>query len=208
MKNKKMEINIGTKKYIIEKINSIPVQDVSDNKSIYGWTLEIRYKDNSGKYYDWSVYSNKKIYSSRVSAIEAGIKVSKIDYYKSRDVEYRVGALYMMDSMEWRDYKIQELLDSDSKEEDITIQFWKVKEDFQCEYIKNKVQFKKGTLFIKYGKEILISATPNLTTIRGRNNTFKWIKDNGCILEEVDIIDEKCAHPHLIKEIKNKLNLK
>jgi hypothetical protein len=215
IKNKKESINIGNKIYAIESTSYVPVQEVPFDRKVYGWTLETRYKDNRGNYYPWCIYSNKKVYSTRSSAIEAGIKISKVSYYASKDIEYRVGALYMMDTMEWRDYKINEILVSSPREIDYTIQAWKVKEDFVNEWgpntitsSKSKITYKKGTLFIKYGDDILISGTSNSFTRHGMNYTFANLKSKGCLFEEVDIMNEKWVHPHLIIDIKNKLNVR
>jgi hypothetical protein len=212
IENKKESINIGNKVYSIESTSYVPVQEVPFDRKVYGWTLETRYKDNRGNYYPWCMYGNKKIYSTRSSAIEAGIKISKQGYYESKGFEYRVGALYMMDSMEWRDYKINEILTSTTREIDYTIQAWKVKEDFVNEWgpvsSKSQTPYKKGTLFIKYGDEIIIPGTSNSFTRRGMNYTFSNLKSKGCLFEEVDIMDEKWVHPHLIIEIKNKLNVR
>jgi hypothetical protein len=212
IENKKESINIGNKIYAIESTSYVPVQEVPFDRKVYGWTLETRYKDNRGNYYPWCIYSNKKVYSTRSSAIEAGIKISKVSYYASKDIEYRVGALYMMDTMEWRDYKINEILTSTTREIDYTIQAWKVKDDFVYEWgpniSKSQTTYKKGTLFIKYGNEILISGTPSDFTRRGMNYTFDTLKEKGLQFEEVDIMNEKWVHPHLIIEIKNKLNVR
>jgi hypothetical protein len=40
------------------------------------------------------------------------------------------------------------------------------------------------------------------------NYTFDTLKKKGLQFEEVDIMNEKWVHPHLIIEIKNKLNVR
>jgi hypothetical protein len=88
----------------------IKVQSSAEDVKVYGWTLEIRWRNPDGQMGGWFTYWNNRIYNTQSSGIEAAIKV--YPSYK-KDYEWRVLPIYKMTEPEFRDYKIdQVILDS------------------------------------------------------------------------------------------------
>ena len=90
------------------------------------------------------------------------------------------------------------------------IKGWKVKEDCEIEYknTNSKFKYKKGTLFIQLQSGDILQVKSSREN--NRSNRYQLFNDliPGGFVEEVKIEDEKWSHPHLLKEIKNKLKLK
>lgn len=61
----------------------------------------------------------------------------------------------------------------------------------------------KGRLFIKYEGEAIALATPTLATNFCGNYFLEKLQEVG-ILKEVELADEKWAHPHLLKKVREK----
>jgi hypothetical protein len=200
---------ISNKDYAIEESIVFKSQSVAEDIRPYGYTLEVRWKDSSGNWYGWSTYWNNKIYNSTHSANEAAHKCY-LSY--KEEFEWRVRPLYVMDQMEYRNFKIDKLLKEDepSLSKKYEIKGWKVKEDVEVEYGNgHKFKYKKGTLFIQLenGSIFRINGPSEPTSHNDHYQLKNNLIPNGQV-EEVDILDEKWAHPHLLKELKTKFKLK
>jgi len=170
------------------------------SKDLYGWSLEFKY-DNSDY---WSTWKNH-IYPSRDIAIESAIKVLNSSFPHS-DKNWRIIPLYKMDKSDYREYLIGELLIDKKDKQTYNITVWKVKED----YFLNKkgliCNFRKGTLFIRKedGNVIMVKNKVEKIEQLSRFNILNTLISDGKV-EEVDIKNEKWAHPHLCKELKEKI---
>jgi len=199
---------VNGKNWAIEESINFKSQAVAEDMRPYGYTLEVRWKDNKGEWYGWTPYWNHKIYYSVAQANDAAIKC-----YLSRVsiCEWRIRPLYVMDQMEYRTFKLDKLL-SDNKNEPkkYEIKGWKVKKDVEVEYNNgSKFKYKKGTLFIQLenGSIFKISRPSDPTSISDHYQLKNDLIPNGHVIE-VEITDEKWAHPHLLKELKTKYKLK
>jgi hypothetical protein len=196
--------NINGKRYVIIEKDVMNIKVQASDVNVYGWTLEVRWKYN-GDWNQWMTYWNNRIYQSRSSAMEAAIKVYP-SYQK--DYEWRIAPLYKMNQPEWRHYQIDQLLwDSPNKEKKEEIKAWKVKENCEIEFQNNhKVKFKKGEIFLQMeNKNIIRVATYSESTKWGQGYILReYLLPKG-LVEEFDIREEKWIHPHLCKELKNKL---
>jgi hypothetical protein len=201
---------INRKDYAIEKSIIFQSQSSAEDVRPYGYTLEVRWRDNKNDdWCGWLTYWNYKIYSSIHVANESAHKC----YLSSskQEFEWRVRPLYVMDQMEYRNFKIDKLLKEEEQEpKKHEIKGWKVKEDVEVEYSNGrKFKYKKGTLFIQLenGNIIRVNGTSE-PTFHGDSYQLKnnLIPNNQ--VEEVEIKDEKWAHPHLLKELKTKFKLK
>ena len=196
------------KNWAIEESINFQAQAVTEGMKPYGWTVEVRWKNNNGEFYPWQTYWNKKIYYSAASATEAALK-----FYlsTSHGYEWRVKPLYVMEQQEYREFKIDKLLGENISQESkkFEIKGWKVKEDCEIEYKNgNKFKFIKGTLFIQIENGDIIQIKNSRENNRiGKYQLFNDLIPGGFV-EEVKIEDEKWSHPHLLKEVKNKLKLK
>jgi hypothetical protein len=196
---------INGKEYLIKESFNIKSQVANKDIQIYGWSLETRFKID-GKWSAWHKYYNNRIYVSMSSAIDAGIKTHRSG---EQNVDWRICPLYKMEHAEYREYKIDQLFGEKDKNK-FEIKSWVLEEDYdrKLSYNNSVVKYKKGTIFIQTENgSILISATPKISTTRHQNNLFKEIQKLGKI-KEVDIMDMKQIHPHLLKELKQKLNIK
>ena len=199
---------VNGKNWAIEESIHFKCQAVADDINPYGYTLEVRWKDTKGEWYGWTTYWNHKIYHSIHQANEAALKchLSKNSIY-----EWRIKPLYVMDQMEFRNFKLDKLL-SDNKPDSkkYEIKGWKVKEDVEIEYNNgNKFKYKKGTLFIQLenGSIFRVNKPSDPTSIGDHYQLKHNLIPNKQVVE-VDILDEKWSHPHLIKELKLKFKLK
>jgi hypothetical protein len=198
---------IFNKIWAIEESINFQTQAIVDGMKPYGWTVEIRWKDNNGEFYPWQTYWNRKIYYSASSATEAALKCY---LSKSNGYEWRVKPLYTMEQQEYRNFKLDKLLGETSTQEPkkYDIKGWKVKEDCEVEY-KNgaKFKYKKGTLFIQLESGDIIQIKNSRENTR--SDKYQLFNDliPGGFVEEVKIEDEKWSHPHLLKEVRNKIIL-
>ena len=196
------------KTWAIEESIRFETQSIAEGYKPYGWTFEVRWKDNSGEWYPWQSYWNRKIYYSVHTATEAALKCY---ISKNHGYEWRVKPLYVMEQQEYREFKIDKLLGENISQESkkFEIKGWKVKEDCEIEYKNgNKFKFKKGTLFIQIENGDIIQIKNSRESNRiGKYQLFNDLIPGGFV-EEVKIEDEKWSHPHLLKEVKNKLKLK
>lgn len=205
-----MTYTINNKEYAIADSQLIKVQAVAEDVNLYGWSLEVRWKDNKGEWYSWMTYWNHRIYTSRSSALDAATKVypSYHDGY-----EWRILPIYKMTEPEYREYKIDQLLmpNRANKEPKVyEIKAWKVKEDCEITYERNNRTYKysKSTLFIQMedGNIRLVKNSTESNSIihsQARMILDDLIKNEQ--VEEVNIQNEKWAHPHLCKELKKKI---
>ena len=203
-----MTYTINNKEYAIADSQLIKIQAVADDVQIYGWSLEVRWKDNKGEFYNWSTYWNHRIYVSRSSALDAATKV--FPSYNN-GYEWRIVPLYKMNESQFRDYKIDQLLRPNTVERKpkvYEIKAWKVKEDCEIFYERtNKTfKYKKGTLFIQM-EDGNIKSIKDQTTGMSHNDRHQLFNDliKNEQVEEVNIQNEKWAHPHLCKELKTKI---
>lgn len=205
---KPITMTIDNIDYTINENLNIKVQATADDVSIYGWSLETRYKFNDGRWTTWYTYYNHRIYHSREIAMDAAIKAGL-----GRDMshEYRVTALYRMEAPQYREYKIDKILGNRSPKQVYEIKGWKLKDDY--EWYKNphtghSVIHKKGTVYIQLEDGgVVRSGVTDYTYRVGRDKIINELIPNG-LVEEVDIKDEKWLHPHLLKELKVKLKIK
>lgn len=193
--------------WAIEESIRFQSQATTHDMKPYGWTVEIRWKDNNGEFYPWQTHWNRKIYYSSATATEAAMK----SYLSAgKGYEWRLKPLYVMNEQEYREFKIDKLL-GESRIKDIKkfeIKGWKVKDDCEIEYKNgNKFKYKKGTLFIQLESGDIIQIKNERESERtGKYQLFNDLIPNGYV-KEVKIEDEKWSHPHLLKEVKNKLKI-
>lgn len=205
-----MTYTINNKEYAIADSQLIKIQAVADDVHLYGWSLEVRYKMSDGEFCSWFTYWNHRVYASRSSALDAATKVYTSS---SPGYEYRIVPLYKMTEPEYREYKIDQLLMPNrvNKEPKVyEIKAWKVKENCEIKYERNNMTYKysKSTLFIQMedGNIRLVknSIDPNsIIYSHARMILDDLIKNEQ--VEEVNIKNEKWAHPHLCKELKRKI---
>jgi hypothetical protein len=205
-----MTYTINNKEYAIADSQLIKIQSVADDVHLYGWSLEVRYKMSDGEFCSWFTYWNHRVYTSRSSALDAATKVYTSS---SPGYEYRIVPLYKMTEPEYREYKIDQLLmpNRANKEPKVyEIKAWKVKENCEIKYERNNMTYKysKSTLFIQMedGNIRLVknSTDPNsIIYSHARMILDDLIKNEQ--VEEVNIKNEKWAHPHLCKELKRKI---
>lgn len=220
MFNKKPEnkhdlIYIDGRGYAIEKSTKIEVQSVPSDVNVYGWTIEIQTTntDNLGNktWSNWLRWS-KKIYSTRNSAITAAIQTGG-SYFKSNDYRYKVIPLYSMNEQQFRDYKLDLLLSNSSQQivpKVYEIKFWRLMEDYEekLSVSGNIVKFRKGQLWARLETgEIMLVATPDRCQFRSYSWWKSKLEEKG-LLEEVDIMTQKWAHPHLMRELKLKFGVR
>ena len=202
-----MTYTINNKVYAIADSQLIKIQAVADDVHLYGWSLEVRWKDNKGEWHSWMTYWNHRVYTSRSSALDAATKI----YPSFHDgYEWRIVPIYKMTEPEYRDYKIDQLLSpTPNKNPKIyEIKAWKAKEDCEIFYerTKNTFKYKKGTLFIQMedGNVRSIKDQTSGMNYHDRYQLFNnLIVEN--LVEEVNIQNEKWVHPHLCKELKKKI---
>lgn len=205
-----MTYTINNKEYAITDSQLIKIQSVADDVHLYGWSLEVRYKMSDGEFCSWFTYWNHRVYTSRSSALDAATKVYTSS---SSSYEYRIVPLYKMTEPEYREYKIDQLLTPNraNKEPKVyEIKAWKIKEDCEITYERNNMTYKysKSTLFIQMedGNIRLVKNSTESNSIiysHARMILDDLIKNEQ--IEEVNIKNEKWAHPHLCKELKNKI---
>ena len=210
-----MNYTINNREYAIADSQLIKVQAVADDVHLYGWSLEVRYRMSGGEFCSWFTYWNNRIYNSRSSALDASTKVYTSS---SPGYEYRIVPLYKMTEPEYRDYKIDLLLTPNrvNKEPKVyEIKAWKSKNDIEVEvpnkYPSNKpylYKCKKNTMFIQMedGNIRIVKNSTEPKSImyeHGRYILEYLIKNE--LVEEVNIQNEKWAHPHLCKELKKKI---
>jgi len=197
---------VNNKTWVVEESVNFKTQSMSDDVHTYGWTLEVRWADGLGGWCGWSPYWNNKIYYSAQQATEAALKC-----YLSKSIhEWRVRPLYVMDEMEYRNFKLDKLLNTDTESKKHEIKGWKVKVDIEVEDDNGHVStYKRGTLFIQLENGNIFKVTgPSEKNKYGDQYKLKnYLIPNGHVVE-VEIKDEKWAHPHLIKELKTKFKLK
>jgi hypothetical protein len=205
-----MTYTINNKEYAIADSQLIKIQSVADDVHLYGWSLEVRYRMSGGEFCSWFTYWNHRVYTSRSSALDAATKVYTSS---SPSYEYRIVPIYKMTEPEYRDYKIDLLLTPNrvSKEPKVyEIKAWKVKEDCEITYERNNRTYKysKNTLFIQM-------EDGNIRVVKNSNERNSTIYKHATMIledlikneqvEEVNIKNEKWAHPHLCKELKKKI---
>jgi len=205
-----MTYTINNKEYAIADSQLIKIQAVANDVHLYGWSLEVRYSMSGGEFCSWFTYWNNHIYNSRSSALEAATKV----YTSSAPgYEYRIVPLYKMTEPEYRDYKIDQLLTPNrvNREPKVyEIKAWKVKEDCEITYERNNMvyKYKKSTLFIQMEdgniRIVKNSIEPNSIIYSHAKMILEDLIKNEQV-EEVNIKNEKWAHPHLCKELKTKI---
>ena len=212
-----MNYTINNKEYAIADSQLIKIQAVADDVHLYGWSLEIRYRMSGGEFCSWFTYWNHRVYTSRSSALDAATKVYP---RSSPGYEWRIVPLYKMTEPEYRDYKIDLLLTPNrvNKEPKVyEIKAWKSKNDIEVEipnkYPSNKpylYKCKKNTMFIQMEdgniRIVKNSTEPKSIMYEHSRYILEYLIENE-LVEEVNIQNEKWAHPHLCKELKKKIKL-
>lgn len=205
-----MTYTINNKEYAIADSQIVQIQSVANDIQIYGWSLEVRWKDTKGDWYNWMTYWNHRIYVSRSSALDAATKIYPI---YNNGYEWRIVPIYKMTEPQFRDYKIDLLINTNKVEREpkvYEIKAWKVKEDCEITYEKNNKTYKysKRTLFIQMedGNIRLVKnpTEPNSIIYSNAKMILEDLIKNEQV-EEVNIKNEKWAHPHLCKELKRKI---
>jgi hypothetical protein len=205
-----MTYTINNREYAIADSQLIKIQAVADDVHLYGWSLEVRYKMSDGEFCSWFTYWNHRVYTSRSSALDAATKVYTSS---SPSYEYRIVPLYKMTEPEYREYKIDQLLTPNrvNREPKVyEIKAWKVKEDCEINYKRNNMtyKYKKSTLFIQMEdgniRIVKNSIEPNSIIYSHAKMILEDLIKNEQV-EEVNIKNEKWAHPHLCKELKKKI---
>jgi hypothetical protein len=113
-----------------------------------------------------------------------------------------------MNDLQFRDFKINKLVSDDRNPKKFEIIAWKVKEDCELKYQYATYKYKKGTLFIQLESgQIFCLKNPTESVIYP--DKFQLNKDliPRNLVEQVEIKDEKWCFPHLLKELKYKLNI-
>lgn len=113
-----------------------------------------------------------------------------------------------MGNDELRDYKIDLLLSEQTPKKPYQIKAWKVIEDCEVNYKNSHLtyKYKKGTLFIQLENGSIINIRDHSKGIH-RQDGYQLKNDlipNG-LVKEVELTEEKWAHPHLLKELRNKI---
>jgi len=182
----------------------IEIQSYADDVHVYGWSLEVRWKYD-GNWFPWVTHWNHKIYQSQKSALDAASKIYT-SHRRWEDYQWRITPLYKMNVPEYRQYKIDRLL-NDHPKEDTFVTAWKVKEDFETQIVGELVKVKKGEIFLKTQRVTIRVATYIRSTIPNQGYLLtKYLLPMG-LAEEIDISEEKWIHPHLCKELKRKLKI-
>jgi len=199
--------DVNGKRYAITDSMNIKVQASAEDVQVYGWTLEVRWKHN-GEWHQWMTYWNHRIYQTRQSALDAAIKVYPATHQK--DYEWRIAPLYKMNDPQFRDYQIDQLLNHNPhQKKDKEIKAWRVIEEHEEIFNNtNKVNIKKGTIFIQLRNGRIIKASTTTEPSRyGIGYVLKYLIAKEKVVE-IDIREEKWIHPHLCKELKTKLKNK
>jgi hypothetical protein len=192
--------NLGILNVKLKDMGNIIIQEPKPLSKVYGWTVELRRKSHSSE--DWFINYKNKIYGSQNVALDAAIKIINDFRQKGSNANYfhdfKIIPIYKMDDSEYREWKIDQIIDKTESTDNKKIKSWKLKEDV----LYYRSEYKSGTIFIELSNGCII--TPN-ESIPSRRVSKSFIHKHINILEEIDIIDEKWVHPHLLKELKLKL---
>ena len=185
--------------YLVEEVSHIEIQDSILETKIYGWTLEYKSRYSSNEEF-WHTSWTNRIYNSKQSALNAAIQTGMKE-------DFRISPLYKMESGVLRDYKISQILDDNPKKsKKYEIKAWKLKVDeFIYPEQNTKKPHKKGSIFIQLENGSIIKSGYT-SSIRYWSSTILYHLSNKDLFEEVELKDEKWLYPHLLKEVKNKLN--
>jgi hypothetical protein len=183
--------------YLIEEVSHIEIQDSFPETKIYGWTLEYKSRYSSNEEF-WHTSWTNRIYNSKQSALNAAIQTGMKE-------EFRISPLYKMEGGVLRDYRISQILDDKpKKDKPFEIKAWKLKVDDFVFNEHNKKSHKKGSVFIQLENGSIIKCGYT-ESVRYWGSEKRHLS-NKDIFEEVELKDEKWLYPHLLKELKNKLN--
>jgi hypothetical protein len=192
---------IKGKEYLVEEVSRIEIQD--SNPGAYGWTLEYksRYSDS------WHMCWGNRIYNSRQSALNAALQIGM----NSKE-EFRISPLYKMDNVYMREFKICQVLDGKTPEEKkiSEIKAWKLKVDIDESTLMARGigKHKKESIFIKLENgSIIKSGNVSDKTRFIWSSSFKKVLSSE-LFDEIELKEEKWLYPHLLKELKNKINKK
>jgi hypothetical protein len=193
-------MKVNKKEYSIESgelIVNLSERDETYSKLVYGYSIEVNWSGNLKSRNSWHTYYTNKIYSSEKSAIDAILQIPK----KGKE-SFRVVTLYRMGNMDFREYKINKILDNGANSlnnTNLKPKAWKAKQDFSIDHF---LSIKRGSIFVKLGNRII---QPSKTQ---RTINFKYIDEhfkNPELFEEIELKDEKWLYPHLLKEFKEAL---
>ena len=189
-------MKVNSKNYLIDK--SELVVQVEENQELvpYGYAIERKCKNLDS----WYNYWTNTIYSSLQSALNAIVQIPKYGE------EYRVVPLYRLQGSALREYKINEVLnDKKTKERRLEeIKAWKLKKDFEYPMGFNN---KRGSVFIQLENgNIIKSGQTEKTRHFWSGSELRTHLKNPDLFEEIELKDEKWLYPHLLKELKVKIN--
>lgn len=205
---KPIQFSINNRDYIAEYDTTFKVQSVAEDVNVYGWVLETRYKFD-GKWTHWVSYYNNRIYHSRESAVDASMKIRSM--YRDSSDAWRISPIYKMNEPQYRDYKINKILGDDKKPNTFEIKGWKLNERFKYHSTKDKdFYYENGTVFIQLENgSVIISGgcVKKNQYLHYRKRFVDEVLPNADI-SEIEILDEKWLHPHLLRELKIKLKIK
>jgi hypothetical protein len=191
--------NINGRKYQVKEMGEFTIQGVGE-LTPYGYSIECRFKIHPDSDKSWSTYWTNKIYNSEQSAINAILQMNDIN----KDMIFRIVPLYKSDVTNIREIKISELIgERKTKEEKIKeIIAWKSKHDFS---IKNK-NFKRGDIFVELDGNFIIKSGSTQSERIWKPDFYDFLR-NTDVLDQIELKDEKWIYPHLLKEVKVKLNI-
>ena len=164
----------------------------------YGWSIEYRMPGGS-----WWTYWTNTIYSSKQSALNAIIQIPK-----STREEYRVIPLFKMEGSALREYRIKEVLGETKPRKKLSdIKAWKSKKDFEYPVGLSKPNIiKRGSVFIEMENGTIIKSGQTEKTKYYWRSDLRYQLNDRELFDEIELKDEKWLYPHLLTELKNKIN--
>jgi hypothetical protein len=192
-------MRVNKKEYLIESgelIVNLSEIDETYSKLVYGYSIEVNWSGDLKSENNWHTYYTNKIYCSEKSAIDAILQIPK-----TGKESFRLVTLYRMSNMDFREYKINKILDSEVNSlnnTNLKPKAWKAKQDFNIDHFF----IKRGSIFVKLGNRIIQSSKTQRTI------NFKYLNKhlkNSEFFEEIELKDEKWLYPHLLKEFKEAL---
>jgi hypothetical protein len=202
-----MEMKVENKLYIVDKSRgfSVPIQRESSGVKVYGFSVEVRPKDTFKFGSSWNDLG--KLYSTHGIALDAIIKMRTSAW---RDFDLRIIPLYRMESQEFRQFKINQILSdkdqpdlSDIVDSKVELEFFVSGSDFDWGRINKKV-IRKGSVVCKLGSSyyLIEGPTKKVSTLWVIGDLINIFDKN---FSRVDLESVRYVIPHLPKIIKEKL---
>lgn len=104
-KPKKLEKDyyVYKEKFSLEEKFSVSIGNYPENIKVYGYIIEHKMT------IFWHIYWTKKFYKDKETAIEA---LNQINRFHSINQEFRIVPLFTMDTIQWRDYSIYQIINN------------------------------------------------------------------------------------------------